>query len=142
MPPITALDASAMEALRRQRTRQAWRDGVARAFGLSEFEPRNSSWEAWDPTTHWVPDQFSSAYNWRVIRMGCPYMSFKPLGRATYSTVHAAIGTPVQVIQRLLGHSSTTTTLKHYVRILDEAKYQAAQRFGEALEVARRRRLS
>lgn len=69
-------------------------------------------------------------------------MSFKALTRATYSTVMASIGTPVQVIERLLGHSSSTTTLKHYVRILDEAKAQAAQRFGEALDGARRRRQS
>jgi hypothetical protein len=33
-----------------------------------------------------------------------------------------------------------TTTLKHYVRIFDEEKRQAAQRFGEALAAARRRR--
>lgn len=98
--------------------------------------------QAWDPTMPWAPDEFSSAYRWRVTRTGLPYMSFKALTRATYSTLHADIGTPVQVIQRLLGHSSTTTTLKHYVRILDKAKSQAAQRFGEALEAARRRRLS
>lgn len=98
--------------------------------------------QTWDSTAQWAPDEFSSAYRWRVTRTGLPYMSFKALTRATYSTVMASIGTPVQVIQRLLGHSSTTTTLKHYVRILDEAKAQAAQHFGEALEAARRRRQS
>jgi len=49
---------------------------------------------------------------------------------------------PIQVVQRLLGHSSMTTTMKHYVRILDDARVQAAKRFGESLEAARRRRLS
>lgn len=96
--------------------------------------------QPWDPTEPWVPDEFSSAYQWRVTRTGLPYISFKALGRATFSTIHARIGTPVQVIQRLLGHSSMTTTLKHYVRILDEEQRQAAQRFGEALAAARRRR--
>jgi integrase len=90
----------------------------------------------------WVPDEFSSAYRWRVTRTGLPYISFKAVGRATYSTLMASAGVPVQVIQRLLGHSSMTTTMKHYVRILDDAKAQAAQLFGESLEAARRRRLS
>jgi hypothetical protein len=47
----------------------------------------------------------------------------------------------IQVIQRLLGYSSMTTTMKHYVIILDDAKAQAPQRFGELLEAARRRHL-
>lgn len=71
----------------------------------------------WDPTTPWSPDEYSSAYNWRVIRTGLSYLSLKALGRATYSTLMADTGVPVQVVQRMLGHSSMTTTLKHYVRI-------------------------
>lgn len=97
---------------------------------------------AWDPSAPWSPDELSSAYNWRVIRTGLPYISFKALGRATFSTLMADSGVPVQVVQRILGHSSMTTTIKHYVRILDDAKAQAAQRFGESLEAARRRRHS
>jgi integrase len=96
----------------------------------------------WDPTTPWSPDEFSSAYHWRVSRTGLPYMCFKALGRATYSTLMADAGIPIQVVQRLLGHSSMTTTMKHYVRILDHAKAQAAQLFGESLEAVRRRRPS
>jgi integrase len=48
-------------------------------------------------------------------------------------------GTPAHVIQRMLGHTSTTMTMKHYVATLDDSKKQAAAAFGKSLERARRR---
>ncbi|MGA9419206.1 MAG: hypothetical protein WBV40_08645 [Candidatus Cybelea sp.] len=60
--------------------------------------------QAWDPTMLWIPGEFSSDYRWRPTRTALPYMSFKALGRATYNTVMASAGVPVQVIQQLLGH--------------------------------------
>jgi hypothetical protein len=68
-------------------------------------------------------------------------LPFKTRTRETCSTLMAKAIAAIQVIQRLLGYSSMTTTMKHYVIILDDAKAQAPQRFGELLEAARRRHL-
>jgi integrase len=93
----------------------------------------------WDPCAPWLPDEFSAWFYLRVGQTGLPRISFKNLVRATYATIMANNGTPTHVVQRMLGHTSTTVTMRHYLATLDESKKLAAAAFGESLERARRR---
>jgi integrase len=67
-----------------------------------------------------------------------PRISFKNCCRTTYATGMADSGVPPHVVERLLGHSSQSTTVRHYIATLDESKVQAAAAFGESLDRARR----
>lgn len=47
------------------------------------------------------------------------------MGRSSFATILLKRGTPIEVVSKLLGHSTISMTLQHYAKILDEAKLKA-----------------
>jgi len=94
----------------------------------------------WDPMTPWPPGEFSAAFYWRVGVTGLPRISFKNVCRTTYATLMADANVPVQVVQRLLGHSSLSTTMKHYVPRSTKRRGKLRKTSGSNFDAARRNR--
>lgn len=51
------------------------------------------------------------------------------LARHTFANIHVEIGTPLPVLQQLMGHSNISSTM-HYVNPTQESKDKAMKRFG------------
>lgn len=78
------------------------------------------------------PGAFTAAFAHLVSRAGVPRVSVHSL-RHTYGTLLAKKGTPLHVIQKLMGHSTPAITLRHYSHVMPGQMEDAAAQIAEAL---------
>lgn len=87
----------------------------------------------WETGKHWSPDALSSAFYYRVRARALPRVSFHGL-RHTYSNLMQAVGVPLLVTSRALGHADVSITGNVYTDVTPPELFDAAarlqQRFG------------
>lgn len=76
------------------------------------------------------PDTITKAYCKILREAGISHKKFHSL-RHTYATRLSEIGVPLNVIQKLLGHSSIRMTADIYTHVMDEEKVIAVERINE-----------
>ncbi len=80
--------------------------------------------------------------NWsrRVFRPACERAGVQATaydGRHTYASLLIAEGRPLPYVTAALGHASTTSTLRHYVHLIDAARHGAGEPMADAVARAR-----
>jgi integrase len=78
-------------------------------------------------------DNMGDAFQADLRRAGLPHVRFHDL-RHTCASLLAAQGVPIEVVQRLLGHTSIKTTADVYVHVTPDAQRDAVARLGALLE--------
>lgn len=101
-------------------------------FGIDQVpEPVFPQWET---GRHWSPDKFSSTFYYLVRARQLPRVSFHGL-RHTYSNIMQAVGVPLLVTSRALGHADVSTTGNIYTDVAPPDLFDAAarleHRFGQ-----------
>ena len=77
-----------------------------------------------------------NVYRWfqaALVDCGLPHVRFHDL-RHTCASLLAEQGVPIEVVQRLLGHTSIKTTADVYVHVTPDAQRDAVARLGALLE--------
>jgi integrase len=131
-----ALTAGAIELLRSQHAKQSkLRVNLGGPFGDEQLvfpNPRTG-----EP---WKPDTFSNEFLRAVQTSGLPKVSFHGL-RHSYASISLRAGTPLKVVSKMLGHTTTAITADLYTHVLGDLEAQAADRFDDILEKAEKRRV-
>lgn len=104
--------------------------------------------EGRDPEAWLLPDEYGHAWTtarWRVIWENLLVDAGVDTTLKTYELRHTAVsmaiaaGADVYVVQRMCGHASASTTLKHYGHLWDEGLDEAAEAIERHLEAERKR---
>jgi integrase len=121
------LPALAVDALRRQKARQA---GMRLAAGSAWQDRRNLVFTdaVGRPV---VPDHVSKAFRSAADRLGLP-VRFHDL-RHTSATLMLAAGVPLKVVSETLGHASIVVTADVYAHVTPDLKREAADAMDRAL---------
>jgi integrase len=80
--------------------------------------------------------------NWsrRVFRPACDQAGIRATaydGRHTYASLLIAEGRPLPYVTAALGHASATTTLRHYVHLMDAARHGTREPMADVISRAR-----
>lgn len=86
----------------------------------------------------WGPDRFSSLFYYQAHKLKIP-VTFHGL-RHSFATIALRARVPMKVVSEILGHTTTAITADLYTHVLEDSRHEAADRVGEAFEVARSRR--
>ncbi|HFG8808074.1 TPA: tyrosine-type recombinase/integrase [Corynebacterium striatum] len=104
--------------------------------------------EGRDPEAWLLPDEYGHVWTtarWRVIWENLLVDAGIDATLKTYELRHTAVsmaiaaGADVYVVQRMCGHASASTTLKHYGHLWDEGLDEAAEAIERHLESERKR---
>jgi integrase len=99
----------------------------------------------WSPGELMAPSQAGGPLdirNWsrRVFRPAYERSGIRATaydGRHTYASLLIAEGRPLPYVTAALGHASATTTLRHYVHLIDAARHGAGEPMADAVARAR-----
>ena len=104
--------------------------------------------EGRDPDSWLLPDEYGHVWTtarWRVVWENLLVDAGVDTTLKTYELRHTAVtmaiaaGTDVYIVQRMCGHASASTTLKHYGHLWDEGLDEAAEAIERHLESERKR---
>ena len=104
--------------------------------------------EGRDPDSWLLPDEYGHVWTtarWRVVWENLLVDAGIDTTLKTYELRHTAVsmaiaaGADVYIVQRMCGHASASTTLKHYGHLWDEGLDEAAEAIERHLESERKR---
>lgn len=104
--------------------------------------------EGRDPDSWLLPDEYGHLWTtarWRVVWENLLVGAGVDTTLKTYELRHTAVsmaiaaGADVYIVQRMCGHASASTTLKHYGHLWDEGLDEAAEAIERHLESERKR---
>ncbi len=123
------LPAVAIEALRRQKARQA----AARLAAGTAWQDRHNLIFSDALGRPARPDNVSGYFRAAVDRLGLPHVRFHDL-RHSAATLMLSQGVPLKVVSETLGHSSIAITADVYQHVTPDLRREAAEAMDRALK--------
>jgi integrase len=123
------LPAVAIEALRRQKARQA----AARLAAGTAWQDRHNLIFTDALGRPARPDAVSGDFRATVDRLGLPHVRFHDL-RHSAATLMLSQGVPLKVVSETLGHSSIAITADVYQHVTPDLRREAAEALNRALK--------
>lgn len=130
--PTLAADLTAWRAVYETLTgRHLERDAPITPPDRDDIGEKYLNW-GWWRAKRWQPTNRTATHHNRRIPIYKPYWM-----RHTYASLLIHEGRPITQVAAWLGHASTTTTLKHYAHLIDEAALAPNQTMDTVIQDAR-----